>query len=334
MDCHSPCPFPICTRRASRPDGRRGFTAIELSALVVVLIVVALVLMPVTLGPRRGCNRQLKDSTQVRGIIQAMVIWAQNTQGKYPIPSDLDVADATVASADWGPGNKNTTGHVLSLLIFNGNISTELCVSPAEVNKQVRHFGNYEFTHPARARRPADALWDPAFRGTPTGDPDSLLPALAEGHNSYAQLVTPGARSRMWADTFATTEAVFGNRGPQYAVDDAAISPKVGRWTLLPGRSGTGSTSLLIHGGRTTWEGNIGYNDGHVSFETTPTPEGVAYSRIGDSTLKGQPDNLFVNELDEIDGDHLPGEVVRGRNAYLRPIADYTSASHPVLWSD
>lgn len=312
---------------------RAGFTAIEVCAAITVIVVLIAILAPVTSSGCRCGGRQLKDSTQVRGIVQAMVIFAQNNNGKYPLPSELDADNATLAGE---PFTKDTTGNVLSLLIYNGNSSTELCVSPAESNTgQVQRYDDYQFTNPAAAAKPAGALWDPTFRGTPIDAPVGPQTASSPGHNSYAQLVNIGARRKMWADTFSTTEAVFGNRGPEYAKDDSAPSPVPGRWKLPDGPLGTGSNTLLIHGGRTTWEGNIGYNDGHVSFETSPTPDGLTYSRAG-RTAKFTglaPDNLFVNESDETDGD-AAGMFDKGRNAYLRPIARLEAPNKPILWRD
>jgi hypothetical protein len=61
---------------------------------------------------------------------------------------------------------------------------------------------------------------------------------------------------------------------------------------------GTGSNTLLIHGGRTTWEGNIVYNDNSVRFEITPDPVSTPFTFTGLGGQAVQPDNLFVNEND------------------------------------
>ncbi len=315
-----------------QPHGRAAFTAIELCAVIAVITVVLVVVLLNAMGQgNRHGARQLKDSTQVRGIVQAMGIFVPCNDGKYPLPSELDAADATVAG---DASAKDTTGNVLSILIYQGNISTELCVSPAESNTgQVQTCNDYQFEHPAAAARPEDALWDPAFRGTPIDAPVGSRTASSPGNNSYAQLVNIGARRAMWTDTFSTTEAVFGNRGPVYAAEDSAPAPTGGRWRLPGGPLGVGSNTLLIHGGRTTWEGNIGFNDGHVEFLVKPTPDGVLYARGPDPDKRDTPDNLFINESDETGGD-AAGEFDKGRNAYLRPIARFESPGKPILWRD
>jgi prepilin-type processing-associated H-X9-DG protein len=303
-----------------------------MGVVIVIILILIGILLP-TMQPARGHGgRQLKDSTQVRGIVQAMVIFAQNNRGKYPLPSEVDADNKTIAA---DAQSKDTTGNVLSILIYNGNISTELCVSPAESNTgQVVRCDDYEFSNPKAAAKPEEGLWDPRFRGTPLDAPTGDRTAASPGHNSYAQLVNLGARRAKWADTFSTTEAVFGNRGPAYAKDDSAPCPTGGKWKLLDSVLGTGSNTLLIHGGRTTWEGNIGYNDGHVTFETRPTPDGVLYGRGPDLKKLDTPDNLFVNESDETDGDTEAGSVLKGRNAYLRPIGGFAAPDKPTLWRD
>jgi hypothetical protein len=46
------------------------------------------------------------------------------------------------------------------------------------------------------------------------------------------------------------------------------------------------------------------------------------------------PDNLFVNETDELDGDGATGHITSGRNAFLRPIAEVTNPDQPRTWRD
>ncbi len=323
----------------------RAFTLIELLVVIAIIALLVGILLP-ALGKARQSARQLKDSTQVRGIVQAMVIWANNNSSKYPVPSTVDPTGATInggaVTADvW---RADTTGNILSVLIFNGNISTELCVSPAESNTgRVQPYARYQFTRPCNSDL---VLWDPLFRGAPVttsptcsgGTPDTF------GHNSYAHLVWAAAagatagqvthkRFGKWGDTFSTTEAVFGNRGPTYSTaesnDGANYPTGTGRWTLSSTNMtiGTNSNTLLIHGGRTTWEGNIGYNDGHVSFETKPQPDGVTYSQRSGSNSISRPDNLFVHETDEA-GFTSPGDSLKdGTNAYLRVIANRSAAN-------
>ncbi len=81
-------------------------------------------------------------------------------------------------------------------------------------------------------------------------------------------------RAAIWRDTSVSVHAVLANRGPAY--EPADQSPTAD-WRLLPASAqispdfaspvGRGSNTLLIHGSRNTWEGNVAYNDNRVIFE-------------------------------------------------------------------
>jgi prepilin-type N-terminal cleavage/methylation domain-containing protein/prepilin-type processing-associated H-X9-DG protein len=302
---------------------KKPFTLIELLVVIAIIALLVGILLP-ALGKARQSARQLKDSTQVRGILQSMVVWANNNAGEYPIPSRIDPTTNTTAATG---ESKNITSAVLSVLIYNGNISPELCISPAESNTgAVQREEDYESNNPQGAGMPANALWDPKFHGTPGNEGNASATNASSpaniSNNSYAHVVYFGKRRAQWADTFSTTEAVFGNRGPQFTANDEGTYPTTGRWTLLNGATGTGSNTLLIHGGRTTWEGNIGYNDGHVGFETKPNPDGITYTRTA-GTPRAVTDNLFVMETDEAGG--TSGQAVgTTSNAFLRPLSSVT----------
>lgn len=312
---------------------RRAVTLIELLAVLVVMVIVFGAMLPV-LGRTTHCgNRQMRDSMNVRGTTQAFVVWASSNNGSYPLPSELDLKNDTIAGL---ASTKDTTGNILSVLIMNGSIAPEMLVSSVEVNPRIARYDNYQYTTPASSANPQNALWDPAFRGTPDDVPaNGHLQTDGFGHQSFAHAIPFGRRKAVWTDTYNSTEAIFGNRGPTYAVADAA--PASSKWSLLTDPSGNASNTLLMHGGRNTWEGNIAFNDNHVEFITTPTPSQVTLN----ATITGKPgkaapmaDNLFVNETNELNGDGATGRVDQGLNAYLRPIADVLERARPRVWRD
>ncbi len=292
-----------------RTRSGRGFTSVEALAITAVAAAGVACAAAMSQGPparssadgggllmslsrARASARQLKDSVMIRGIVQGCIIHAQNNAGSYPLPSKIDAADATVEAKGRA---KDTTANILSIMVWNGNISTEMCVSAVEVNKKIQIFDKYEFTVPHTAVKPANAAWDPAFSC------DFLHPP---GYVSFALMQTSDSRLPMWKDTFAGNEAVLGNRGPAIASIgvDAEGKPtatlRVRQW----------SKTFLIHGPRDSWEGNIAYNDGHVSYETTYTPDGVTYA-FGKADAAGKPaakpDNIFFDEKDAADGKNI-----------------------------
>jgi prepilin-type N-terminal cleavage/methylation domain-containing protein len=225
---------------------KRAFSLVELLVVVFVIVVAVAVVLPAIQPHHGGCSRQMKDATQVRGMLQAMVVWAGQNKGKYPLPSELDLQDATVAGV---PAlEKDNTGNILSILIYTGGISTDLCINPAESNTgKVEIDGGYTYDSPSGAANPANALWDPGFAGTPEDDPGAHRRAPGMGNQSYAHILPFGNRLSRWSDTYTTTEAAFGDRGPEYI---GTTYPANGKWKLVAGAFGVDSNPLLIHGSR------------------------------------------------------------------------------------
>ncbi|MBC7834323.1 MAG: hypothetical protein H7Y88_04380 [Phycisphaerales bacterium] len=286
----------------------RGFTLVELGACIAIgsLFTGAYLVSqpesgkpaaqpgtdPAVIARAQAVARQVKDATQIRGINQAFIIFANNNQERYPLPSLFDTENHTVKPTG---RQKDTTANIMSMLIYNGSFPPEMLVSPAEANANIKHFDKYEYSGPRKSVDPAKALWDPALDADFTD---------GDGHISYAHLQPSEKRLPKWSNTFSSSEAVVSNRGPKIEGVEAGENG-----ARKPTGEDAMSTTYLIHGERQTWEGNVSYNDCHVDFiSSTATPGGESlknWAHYTDAEGKSVPDVVFFDEADDKKGDNL-----------------------------
>lgn len=298
---------------------KNAFTLIELLVVIAIIALLIGILLP-ALGKARQRANQLKDSTQIRSLMQGMVLFAGQNKDNYPLPSRVDRNDTTIIATN-SPVEKNTTGNIFSILINQGIVEVGLCLSPVELGLYEEYDG-YQFESPyaavggtigGGATAPTQALWDPAFRGTPkdprylTGTSDENYPDPPTiGSFSYSHTPPFGFRTASWSNTFQSLEPSIANRGPVYTLPNSPLTG--GKWILLDDGNvisngsnplGTNSITLAMNGSRTVWAGNVGFNDAHVAFYNRPDPEQIVWTFTDAvNQYRTQADNIFMNEDD------------------------------------
>lgn len=248
---------------------------------------------------------EMRDTDHVRAIHRGMIDFAQNNGGSYPLPSVMDKAGGTVKEKG---DEKNTTSNIISILIYNGFFGPDVCISPAEVNGNIKAYGAYQYSKPPKAVTPAMALWDPGF--------SSDFSQGRTGGFSYAH--TLPSRSRLdvnWKYNFNAMTPVVCNRGPN--VTGVEIKGD-GAEPRFEGKSNT----LRIHGPADTWDGMVAFNDNHVNFLHTPWQRGQTYTT---KTGERRPDVFFYNEPDDgADTNDMVGNFIKagGATGDFKPIWD------------
>lgn len=249
--------------------GRPRAAGLSLLEVVVAIILLAIPVVTVMIflafSQGRTLSRQINCSANVRGIHQGFVLSASSGEERYILPSLIDKAGNTMGG---DAAAKNTTSAIISTLIYGTFISPEICVSPAEKNPNIKVMEGYKYDAPTGTINPKLALWDPAFNADFTSG--------KVGNFSYAHTMPFGVRlDKQWTNTFNDKEAFLGNRGPLISSVTKGISP------VVTPTFNASSYTLRIHGPRRSWEGNIAYQDNHVSYEQTMhgyfSKDGITY---------------------------------------------------------
>ena len=265
---------------------QRAFTLIELLVVMAIIALLLGILLP-ALAKARATARQVKDSTQIQQVHKGWSIAAvDSTQGRFPTPGEINRMAYNGTQLP-GRGNedetRNSHQNLFSACIAKQMFSPQILISPSETSAKMAVCANYNYN----AYRPAtDVYWDETnFKIT-----GSAAGAITASATSYATmpLANTVRRAREWRNSINSKMVVTGNRG----VKDGSLAAS---------DYGTSKT-LEIHGAKDEWDGNLCFNDNHVTFGRTFVPEGCDLVTVGANNIV---DNVFKRDDSTKDADML-----------------------------
>ena len=269
-----------------RVSRRRGFTLIELLVVIAIIALLIGILLP-ALARARSNAKFLTCSTRVNQVHKGMILFANDQGGTYPKPVKLSptTAAANTGGPNGTPQTGNSSANFYSYMIFNTYYSPEVTICPGDASSNLVLKTDYRYGTLDDVGWDSNWLWDPNFGC-------DIATANKPANASFATLAPAGSRyNSEWADSLNSNYAVVADRGPRNGISNKK------------------SPTYLFHGARTSWLGNVGYNDGHVSgtneqnglgmaedgiAEKSFAPQGITYRNV--SLQKDVADNIFIQQ--------------------------------------
>lgn len=246
----------------------KGFTLIELLVVISIIALLIAILLP-ALGAARRTARRMQNSTQLRGIHQGLVTFANSNKDKFPgLDSSGEVLQAganTTGNSAPGTGSTGDNVEARYWVLLDGDFFTaEYAISPSETIAEVTEW----------------------VAGTGASAAPVEYSLTGTKHYSYAMLqfarqggvftINPNfaARAAEWSQTLNSQAVVLSDR---------ALGAEGSVYSVHTEDKGTSST----------WSGSVLWNDNHVGFENGGS---IFETKYANGTLNdGDGDDLFVN---------------------------------------
>ena len=243
---------------STRPR-KSGFTLIELLVVISIIALLIAILLP-ALGAARRTARRMQNSTQLRGIHQGLVTFANSNKNNF---AGLDSkGDALVDGADTtgSSGNGEEVEARYYILLDGDYFTPEYAISPSETANVT------EYVESA------------------TATPNAVTFTAATKHYSYAMLQFAAS---------GTPRAVTSATAPRAAEWKQTLNSQA---IVVSDRNlgnNTGTELQSVHSEAGEWSGSVLWNDNHVGFENEVEFETkFANGRLNDGTTA---DNLFLD---------------------------------------
>lgn len=124
----------------TRPARNRGFTLLELAVVIVFAVVLLVILLPIFFGFNPPTSRpapQIQSSTQLRGIHQGLVIYAQSNKGGPNNPGYYPGLDAQ------GNPTAITVEERFKILLDANMFTPEYLINPSDTAKTAWQSGPF-----------------------------------------------------------------------------------------------------------------------------------------------------------------------------------------------